>query len=160
MTGTIPKLSKAIMKLYETCFEHLKPTPIKVHYTFNHRECFKMVTAICKIESSFLKSEVNLMKLFYHEAMRQYADKILMKHDLDWFMATLQQVCMETFDMNEKVNFKTEGTDDENNVASDPVSKVTSKQLSPSQSQLVFPIKDPNLLWFSIMNEEAEGYYF
>ena len=48
------------------------------------------------------------MKLFYHEAMRQYADKILMKHDLDWFMATLQQVCMETFDMNEKVNFKTE----------------------------------------------------
>lgn len=85
-----------------------------------------MVTAICKIESSFLKSEVNLMKLFYHEAMRQYADKILMKHDLDWFMATLQQVCMETFDMNDKINVKTEGTDDENNIASDPVSKVTS----------------------------------
>lgn len=97
-----------------------------------------MVTAICKIEPSFLKSEVNLMKLFYHEAMRQYADKILMKHDLEWFMATLQQVCMESFDMNEKVvNLKTEGTDDEKNIASDPVSKVGSKLLSlnPSLSQ-------------------------
>lgn len=82
VSATIPKLSKAIMQLYTTCFEHLKPTPIKVHYTFNHRECFKMITAICKIESSYLKSEVNMMKLFYHEAMRQYADKILMKHDL------------------------------------------------------------------------------
>lgn len=70
------------MQLYDACFAQLKPTPIKVHYTFNHRECFKMVTAICKIESSYLKSELCMMKLFYHEAMRQYADKILMKHDL------------------------------------------------------------------------------
>ena len=89
VSGTIPKLAKAIMQLYNACFAHLKPTPIKVHYTFNHRECFKMVTAICKIESSYLKNEVGMMKLFYHEAMRQYADKILMKHDLQWFMSTL-----------------------------------------------------------------------
>jgi dynein heavy chain len=89
VSGTIPKLAKAIMQLYNACFEHLKPTPIKVHYTFNHRECFKMVTAICKIESSYLKNEVSMMRLFYHEAMRQYADKILMKHDLQWFMSTL-----------------------------------------------------------------------
>jgi hypothetical protein len=45
---------------------------------------------------------------------------------------------MESFDMNEKVvNLKTEGTDDEKNIASDPVSKVGSKLLSlnPSLSQ-------------------------
>jgi dynein heavy chain len=103
VSDTTGKLAKAIMELFTACFENLKPTPIKVHYTFNHRECFKMVTAICKVEPSYLKSEVHMMKLFYHEAIRQYADKILMKHDLQWFMSTLQKVCRDNFNLNEPV---------------------------------------------------------
>ena len=72
---------------------------MKVHYTFNYRECFKFVTSFCKIEGNYLKTEAHVVKLFYHEAMRQYADKILMKHDLQWFMETLKQVCLEEFDL-------------------------------------------------------------
>ena len=72
---------------------------MKVHYTFNYRECFKFVTAFCKVEGNYLKTEANVVKLFYHEAMRQYADKILMKHDLNWFMDTLKQVCLDVFDL-------------------------------------------------------------
>lgn len=70
---------------------------MKVHYTFNYRECFKFVTSFCKIEGNYLKNEANVVKLFYHEAMRQYADKILMKHDYQWFVDTLKQVCYDCF---------------------------------------------------------------
>lgn len=49
-----------------------------------------MITAICKVESNYLRNEYQMMKLFYHEAIRQYSDKILMKHDLEWFTDTLQ----------------------------------------------------------------------
>ena len=38
------------------------------------------------------------MELFYHECLRLYGDRILMKHDLTWFMETLKYTCMENFD--------------------------------------------------------------
>ena len=50
------------------------------------RECFKFVTSFCKVEGNYLKTEANMVKLFFHEAVRQFADKILMKHDLIWYM--------------------------------------------------------------------------
>ena len=52
---------------------------------------------MAKIEGNVLKTEINLMKLFYHEALRLYGDRILMKHDLVWFMECLKGVCMENF---------------------------------------------------------------
>ena len=39
------------------------------------------MTAFSKVEGNYLKTETNMVKLFYHEATRQYADKILMRHD-------------------------------------------------------------------------------
>ena len=74
---------------------------MKVHYTFNYRECFKLVTSFCKIEGNYLKNEANVVKLFFHECVRQYADKILMKHDYNWFMENLKRVCYECFDLVE-----------------------------------------------------------
>jgi len=85
----IPRLAKAVDSLFKLCFDHLKPTPLKVHYTFNYRECFKFVNSFCRVEGNYLKKESSLVKLFYHECMRQYADKIIMRHDLKWFKDTL-----------------------------------------------------------------------
>lgn len=54
--------------------------------------------AMSNVEGNVLKSELNLMKLFYHEALRLYGDRILMKHDLTWFMECIKQVCCNNFD--------------------------------------------------------------
>ena len=98
---------------------NLKPTPLKVHYSFNHRELFKFVTAFCKVEGNYLKTEANLVKLFYHEAVRQYADKILMRHDLDWFQDTLRKLIWDTFDLmpNKELEVKTTTNQDGEPVA-------------------------------------------
>lgn len=87
---------------------------MKVHYTFNYRECFKLVTCFCKVEGNYLSKESNMVKLFFHEAVRQYADRILMKHDLEWFMKTLKALIWDTFDLrkNEGV-IKKEGEEGE-----------------------------------------------
>ena len=37
------------------------------------------------------------MKLFYHEVYRNFADRILMKHDLIWFKQNLEEVCRKNF---------------------------------------------------------------
>lgn len=99
ITTLIPRLADAIDALYNLVFEHLKPTPLKVHYAFNYRECFKQVTSFCKVEGNYLKSEANLVKLFYHECIRQYADKILMRHDLEWFKSTLVKLIWDKFEL-------------------------------------------------------------
>lgn len=70
ITVLIPRLAAAIDSLFNSVYNNLKPTPLKVHYAFNHRECFKFVTAFCKIEGNYLKSEAALVKLFYHECIR------------------------------------------------------------------------------------------
>ena len=115
----IPKLASAIDGLYWGVLANLKPTPLKVHYSFNHRELFKFVTAFCKVEGNYLKTEANLVKLFYHEAVRQYADKILMRHDLDWFQDTLRKLIWDTFDLmpNKELEVKTTTNQDGEPVA-------------------------------------------
>jgi hypothetical protein len=66
---------------------------MKVQYIFNQRELFKLVTSICKVENNYISSIDRICKIFYHEAVRQFADRILMKHDLAWFHETLKNVC-------------------------------------------------------------------
>ena len=41
--------------------------------------------------------------------MRQYADKILMRHDLDWFDSTVKKLIWDNFDLmpNKELEVKT-----------------------------------------------------
>ena len=67
------------------------------------------MTAFCKVEGNYLKNEANMVKLFYHECTRQFADKILMRHDLSWFKDTLTKLVWDTFDLtpNKELDLKT-----------------------------------------------------
>lgn len=55
------------------------------------------------VEGNYLRNQESLCKLFYHEAMRLFADKILLKHDYDWFIKELKVVCEKNFDVVEKL---------------------------------------------------------
>lgn len=111
-------MSRAIFDLYKRCQSYLKSSPIKVQYTFNQRQIFKLLSAVCAVEDNYVSSIDRICKLFYHEATRQYADKILMKHDLKWFKETLKNVCAKHFyDLPEKSEVKKRGqvSSDESN---------------------------------------------
>ena len=126
----------------------MKPTPLKVHYAFNYRECFKFVTSFCRVEGNYLKSEAAIVKLFYHECIRQYADKILMRHDLAWFKDTLKKLIWDHFDLmpNKELEVKTttnepgeEGAQDEQTEdvkLPDDTSSIMPKTANPNASQL------------------------
>ena len=51
------------------------------------------------IESNYLKKDENVMKLFYHECLRTYGDRLLMTHDRKWFIENLTEVCRLYFDV-------------------------------------------------------------
>jgi len=50
-----------------------------------------------RIEANSLKKQANVMKLVYHECFRNYCDRLIMKHDKDWFIQMLEEVCRKHF---------------------------------------------------------------
>ncbi len=52
-------------------------------------------------EGSALKKPEDVMKLFYHECLRTYGDRLLMSHDQIWFSHNLEVVCRKHFDVLE-----------------------------------------------------------
>ena len=69
-----------------------------------------------------------------------------MKHDLKWFMTELKRVCQTHL-----IEESNELLVNDNDIDSD------SPDLGDNNSP--FPVTDPSKLWFSILNEEVEGYY-
>jgi len=129
-----------------------------------------------------------LMRLFFHEAMRSYADRILMKHDLNWFIETLTKICKENFEQDNEETLPNEnksgqGTPKSNKLNaqysgaknikypsvrtsreknSDEMThqvETPKKQSKASWEKIDLNIRDPQSLWFSILNEEVEGCY-
>ena len=57
-----------------------------------------MLNSLIIVESSFLKDIQNVLKSLYHESMRTYFDKIIVKEDQDWFIKTLHELTKKHFD--------------------------------------------------------------
>ena len=95
--GYATNIVDALVDLAQRVFEHLKPTPMKAHYTFNWRDIGKVLMSIQMIESNSLKKQVNVMKLLYQECYRNFGDRLLMVHDRAWFTAALEEVCRQHF---------------------------------------------------------------
>ena len=76
-----------------------------------------------------------MVKLFYHECTRQFADKILMRHDLGWFKDTLHQLVWDTFDLtpNKELDLKT-NTQGENEAGGEADEEVKLPDANSSQA--------------------------
>jgi dynein heavy chain len=134
----------------------LRPTPHKAHYTFSWRDCRKIVNSMQMIESNYLKKEQNVMKLFYHECLRTYGDRLLMTHDKSWFIASLNEVCREYFDVVD------ESDEEFKKIQEGKFTEEYPSQLNEyldKKKQFLWPIEDPANMYFSHWNNEVEGFY-
>ncbi|CDW77756.1 dynein heavy chain axonemal [Stylonychia lemnae] len=149
------KVLQFVLDLYYSISEQLKPTPLKVHYHFSWRDIFRICNGLMLVESNYLKDQVSLMKLLYHECLRVYADKIAIESDYEWLNSKLKELSLKHFDMNGNL-------EEQNSRASSQqfIRKNTQKEKSmTSQEDLAFPISNPKDLYFSVYNLDVEGYY-
>ena len=93
----------AQMDVCQRVLEHLKPTPLKAHYSFSWRDARKILLSMQMIEANSLKRQVHVMKLLYHECYRTFGDRLVMAHDKRWFVDTLEAVCREHFNVVDKL---------------------------------------------------------
>jgi len=87
----------ATLDTYRSAMASLLPTPQKSHYTFNLRDFSRIIQGVllCRPSESFTKA--SLVRLWSHEALRVFGDRLVDDKDREWFHNHLSQICTTKF---------------------------------------------------------------
>ena len=107
----VVKLEDAVISstldIYRTSIDHLLPTPTKSHYTFNLRDFARVIQGVTLMRSKTLVATNDVCKgyvrLWSHEIMRVFGDRLTEHKDREWFLNYLKGVVQKNFgeDMDE-----------------------------------------------------------
>ncbi len=86
------KIVKATVESYMALSKELRPTPSKCHYTYNLRDVSKVFQGICRVSALAIKTEDDLIKLWAHECIRIFQDRLISQQDRDIYMKILKGV--------------------------------------------------------------------
>ncbi len=81
VTSQKEKLVKCTVSLYNRVKAIFLPTPSKQHYVYNMRDVSKVFQGISKSTFKSLRSEDELIRLWSHECMRVFQDRLVNKED-------------------------------------------------------------------------------
>ena len=70
------KIIYATVQLYSSVKAELPRTPIKFHYVFNIRDVSKVFQGFCQLTKEKFQTKESLVKLWRHECLRVFADKL------------------------------------------------------------------------------------
>jgi dynein heavy chain len=72
------------MEVYVRVRKELLPTPSKSHYTFNLRDIYKVFQGICGASGKHVTTKEDFVRLWYHENMRVFHDRLTTEEDRDY----------------------------------------------------------------------------
>ncbi|XP_009470045.1 PREDICTED: dynein heavy chain 17, axonemal isoform X2 [Nipponia nippon] len=93
-----PQLVAAALALHQKVASTFLPTAIKFHYLFNLRDLSNIFQGLLFSTPECLKSPVDLVRLWLHEAERVYGDKLVDERDQKGFGKMLADTCRKFFD--------------------------------------------------------------
>ncbi|XP_069499778.1 dynein axonemal heavy chain 12 [Ambystoma mexicanum] len=122
--------------IYTKATENLLPTPAKSHYTFNLRDFSRVIQGCLLIKKESVEDKRIFVRLFVHEVLRVFYDRLVDDKDRAWVYNLLKEVVKDTF----KESF-------------DSVFEHLKKENSPSLSEEDLR----SLLFGDYMNTDLEG---
>jgi dynein heavy chain, axonemal len=87
----------ACIDTYQTVQKELRPTPSKSHYTYNLRDVSKVFQGLSIANPKAIKKEEELIKLWAHECLRVFQDRLINVQDRDVFTDILKQMMKKHF---------------------------------------------------------------
>lgn len=87
----------ATIDTYLEIQKRFRPTPAKSHYTYNLRDVSKVFQGISKSDPRAIPEDVNMIKLWAHECMRVFQDRLISQDDRDKFLDLLKEKTKEKF---------------------------------------------------------------
>jgi dynein heavy chain len=84
-------LVDATVLIYNTIKQKLLPTPAKSHYTFNLRDLSRVFQGICLCRPTSLSSKDGVIKLWIHEVLRVFSDRLVDEYDKKILVHSLRE---------------------------------------------------------------------
>ncbi|XP_076764569.1 dynein heavy chain at 16F [Xylocopa sonorina] len=91
------KIVNATVDIYQRIAIDLLPTPEKSHYIFNLRDLSKCIQGIMQVDATVVKQPSEMYRLFYHECLRVFHDRLINNLDKSYFYKLLNSICMSAF---------------------------------------------------------------
>ena len=97
VANQIQPIVNATMDVYKGVEEALKPTPTKSHYTFNLRDMSKIFQGLCAAHNKTITTKQDLLRLWVHENMRVFGDRMINEEDRETLKTLLWQQSKQRF---------------------------------------------------------------
>ena len=88
----------ATIALHAKCSQVFSPTAVKFHYIFNLRDLSNVFQGILFANAECVQTTLDMGKLWCHETMRVYRDKLADGKDIEMFDKTQRDILKKTFD--------------------------------------------------------------
>eukprot|EP01038_Epipyxis_sp_PR26KG_P004763 gene4763-6681_t len=141
--NTADAVVDATLETYRAAMKALLPTPQKSHYTFNLRDFSRIIQGVllCRPSESFNKS--SLVRLWSHEALRVFGDRLIDDSDRGWFHKHLETMCTTRFNSGFYETFKHLDKENKKNVSlNDMRNLIFGDYMSGEDSKLYEEVKD------------------
>jgi dynein heavy chain len=95
-----PPTVQATIGLYNRIAKELLPTPAKSHYTFNLRDLSKVIQGVQQADKDTVKTGPDLIRLWSHECMRIFHDRLIDEPDREWFKGAVAETVKEHYSLD------------------------------------------------------------
>ena len=97
MRDQLDQLVGGTLEVYKQALASLLPTPTKSHYLFNLRDFGRVVQGITLASKSQIGEDKDKMtRLWVHEMMRVFYDRLVDDEDRGWFVRLIRDVVKKT----------------------------------------------------------------
>lgn len=90
------------LEIYKSAVQDLLPSPNKLHYIFNFRDIAKVITGCSLVRKESAENRKVFSKLWVHEIMRVFGDRLVNDMDGNWLIDKLQLCIQEQ--LKDKLN--------------------------------------------------------
>ncbi|CAF0823905.1 unnamed protein product [Adineta steineri] len=91
------QIVQSTLQVYNAAAISLLPTPAKSHYIFNLRDFSRVIVGCCLIRKSEVESKRTFIRLWVHETMRVFYDRLIDDKDRTWLVEAVKTCIKDIF---------------------------------------------------------------
>lgn len=95
--GLKDNLVQATIQIFNRICKELLPTPAKMHYIYNLRDVSKVFQGVTRSVPLAIRDEASMIKLWGHECLRVFQDRLINNQDRDYFQSLLRDIIQTYF---------------------------------------------------------------